>query len=684
MKTIHLKRFAFTVGVMIPVMLVVCLSSCKKNSGNDNSTPQTIDQIPFPATFDWATARDVSFQITALDNTDAPIPSVRFDIYTTSPEQGGILLHSGITDANGQVKFTRPVPTYLTELCITNKYVGLLYQKTVPVTGNAIVCTFGGKTPNPGKKKSAEGLIPTGIPKVWVLGTYTSVGAPNYLESVNDVVSASLLNDINASFPEGQNVANSHPQYLTSTNETNLPLREQCDVWITYISSYCGFHNIVGFFTFNTNNPPSNPSQIDSIKVIWPNVALTGNSGGLATGNKVYLGRFPAGKSLGWVIFANGWNGSTITTGQWTFYSIDNLNPETNPNLKRHTILLRDPGRHQVLFAFEDWKRDEGSDSDFNDNVFDVTATPVSGVNTDNMPNIDNTRPDRDHDGVCDNDDDFPDDPTKCFHNYYPSSTGYGSLSFEDLWPGKGDYDLNDLVVSYRFDQITNNLNKVVEIKATLSTEAMGASFHNGFGILLPVPWNKIASVTGTSLQHGTISLNPNNTESGQTNAVIIAYDDAYDRLKPIDPGCGIGSNTTLGCPYVTPDVLNLDITLTEPIAVGTIGTPPYNPFIYVNQDRGREVHLPDKPPTDKANQTYFGTMDDNSNPATGRYYKTSLNLPWAFNLAEKFSYPIEKAPVNTAYLHFVQWAQSNGTSYTDWYNNTASGYRDNSKIYTH
>jgi len=663
-------------------LMVISLSSCHKTSSTNDSLPKPIDQISFPGNFDWATARDVNFQITALDNADQPLNAVRFDIYTKSPEEGGVLLHSGVTDANGKLTFTRPIPTYLSEVTVTNKYIGLLFQKTVPVTSNAVTVSFGGQTPNPVHKKSSQNLIPTGIPKVWVLGTYSSLGVPDYLMPANDVVPASLLNDINASLPEQQNVANHHPQYLTNTNETNLPLQEQCDVWITYISSYCGFHNIVGFFTYQTNNPPTLASQIDSIKVIWPNVALTGNNGGLASGNKVYLGRYPAGRSLGWVIFANGWNGSTITTGQWIFYSIDNLNPEANASLKRHTILLRDPGRHQILFSWEDWKRDEGSDSDFNDNVFSVTATPVSGVNTDNMPNCDNTRPDRDHDGVCDLDDDFPDDATKCFHNYYPSSTGFGSLTFEDLWPSKGDYDLNDLVVSYRFDQITNNVNKVVEIKAVLSTEAMGAYFHNGFGIMLPIPWNKVANVTGTSLLHGAITLNANKTEAGQTNAVIIVYDDAYDRLPP--PGCGIGSNTTIGCAYITPDVINLDITLTEPIPVGTIGTPPYNPFIYVNQVRSREVHLQDKPPTAKANIADFGSFDDSSNPGTGRYYKTANNLPWAFNLAEKFSYPIEKSPVNTAYLHFVEWGQSSGATFADWYKNTAAGYRDNSKIYTH
>ena len=43
----------------------------------------------------------------------------------------------------------------------------------------------------------------------------------------------------------------------------------------------------------------------------------------------------------------------------------------------------------------------------------------------------------------------------------------------------------------------------------------------------------------------------------------------------------------------------------------------------------------------------------------------------------------IEKAEITKAYLHFIDWVISNGSSYTDWYSNTAPGYRNNNNIYT-
>jgi LruC domain-containing protein len=47
------------------------------------------------------------------------------------------------------------------------------------------------------------------------------------------------------------------------------------------------------------------------------------------------------------------------------------------------------------------------------------------------------------------------------------------------------------------------------------------------------------------------------------------------------------------------------------------------------------------------------------------------------------FSYASEYNEISFAYLHFVEWAESGGTLYTDWYTNTAAGYRDPAYIYT-
>ena len=47
----------------------------------------------------------------------------------------------------------------------------------------------------------------------------------------------------------------------------------------------------------------------------------------------------------------------------------------------------------------------------------------------------------------------------------------------------------------------------------------------------------------------------------------------------------------------------------------------------------------------------------------------------------EKTTYPKEKIEIVDAYNHFVEWAESNGILYPDWYQNNP-GYREDSNIY--
>jgi len=93
------------------------------------------------------------------------------------------------------------------------------------------------------------------------------------------------------------------------------------------------------------------------------------------------------------------------------------------------------------------------------------------------------------------------------------------------------------------------------------------------------------------------------------------------------------------------------------------------------------EIHLADRSPSNLANTSLFGTGSDDSNPSLGKYYKTANNLPWGINILQGFDYPIEKTPINEAYLHFIEWAVSSGITFQDWYSNQ-TGYRDSSKIY--
>jgi LruC domain-containing protein len=311
-----------------------------------------------------------------------------------------------------------------------------------------------------------------------------------------------------------------------------------------------------------------------------------------------------------------------------------------------------------------------------------LTADPIQGIDPVNVPLPEYTQVDSDNDDVSDNFDDYPSDPSKAFNNYYPSANSVGTLAFEDLWPTKGDYDFNDIVIDYNFNQVTNGQNKVVQVRGNIILKAIGASYNNGFGIQLPINSAMVSGVTGTSLQESYISLNSNGTEAGQSKATIIVFDNAYNQL-PYPGGGATGVNTTEGAPYVQPDTMEVMINLSSPVNLSAIGLPPYNPFLIVDENRSVEIHLIDNPPTDLADISLLGSGNDDSNPAAGRYYVTPENLPYAIDIAGPFDYPVEKAKINQAHLRFAPWGESSGAVYYDWYK-PLSGYRNNAKIYSH
>lgn len=307
------------------------------------------------------------------------------------------------------------------------------------------------------------------------------------------------------------------------------------------------------------------------------------------------------------------------------------------------------------------WYNDRAANSSvYGDNV--VVTGPVT---------------DSDGDGVDDDLDDYPNDATRAFNVFYPNENDWGTLAYEDLWPGKGDYDFNDLVVDYQFKSVLNSSNQLVEFYTNYSVRAIGAALTNGFAFMVPGDPANVASITGTNITEDYLSLNANGTEQNQTNTVIFLFDNAFTMIG------SSGSafvNTKTDVPYVEPDTNQLHVLFTNPVS--NAGTAPYNPFIVTDKNRGQEIHLAGEPPTDLADTDLFGTWADDSNPSSGKYYQTANNLPWALDLPVSFAYPVEQVQIIDAYNHFQEWGETGGNQYPDWYTNK-SGYRNNSNIYS-
>ena len=510
------------------------------------------------------------------------------------------------------------------------------------------------------------------------ISAYDGAGVPDALDSVRDVISATLLQYINASLPENQPVPQYHPTFLANGKKTTLDVEETADVWLTFVHEGAGYKNAIGFYTYNTSTPPQSINDISVINVAFPNLSYAGSGGGLYSGDKIYIGQYDAGTSIGMVLLANGWGGSNSENYYHIVYADKKLNPEEDDDLKQHNVLLWDSENELFLIGFEDVLRDQNHcDNDFNDAILFVTSNPVDAISTDNVNPID--RPgtlDTDGDGINDILDEYPDDPDRAYNSFYPSSNTYGTFAFEDNWPDYGDYDFNDLVVDYRFKHVQNSDNLIVDMEPTFKVRAIGAAFKNGFGFATNLLPSDVSSATGALLYGEYVTNNANGTEAGQSNAVFVVMENVYG-LFNVDGYI----NTEEGKAYQTPQDITMSITFTSPKSYADIGTAPYNPFLIVSKDRDREIHLPGYQPTDLADPSLFGSLNDNTNVGAGVYYRSKTNLPWAIHLPETFAYPKEYIDIRQGHLKFTDWATGSGSSFTDWYR-AEDGYRANSYLY--
>ena len=592
----------------------------------------TINNVIVPENFNYATSKNVEILLNAPEMFQGAVFQVQ-SLYMGKEE---LTFGKGTFDETGKYTGLFVVNSYVDTIRILSNYIGLVNIVDIPIlVGKAgfdyrplYLPTKSASNDQMNMLKSA-----TAVPFTF-LANYNSNGVPSNLITP-DTFEKNFFDDINASLPEYKSLPTNHPEFLAGT-ETNLVLTKQADVWITFVTEGAGWRNALGFYT--------DPNK--ELKIIFPNASMGGSGGALSPGSKVYLGRFPANTIIGWFLVANGWNGKQVVPGNGIRYSDPSLNSETNSSLRQHMVLLNDVGRSRILLGFEDMGReDAGCDNDFNDAIFYVTANPIEAVSTSNVSKM-KVANDADKDGINDELDDFPFDPNKAFNNFAPSSSSSGTLAFEDLWPSKGDYDFNDLVISYNYNQIANSKNLITSLEATFTIANVGGSYKNGFGFVLPISPDKIKSVENQVMNAKYVSLSSNGTESGQSLSVIFAIENAQNKVGTEIP---------------------LKITFNTPVSTSELGGAPYNPFIVVNGNRSAEVHLPDMIPTDLGG-SMLGSGDDNSDASKGRYYKTKRNLPWGLSIYGGFSPPGEKVSIDKIYPKFIPWANSGGTINLDWY----------------
>ncbi|WP_350291517.1 LruC domain-containing protein [uncultured Croceitalea sp.] len=607
-----------------------------------------LSSLNVATTFDYPTSKNLNLVLDAPDF----LKGATFSIFGKIGNQDSLAIASGTFNDQGRFEKRLTVSTRLDSLLIFTNYIGLIDNIRLPVNTQEVIFDYSqfyvrnGSSGKSFEQPKRTYRTQNGQADYTFIDSFNGLGVPDNL-AFADVIQQNLLDDINASLPENVpgGIPTSNPDFLAG-KETSLIITEEADVWVTFVSEGAGYRNVLGYYSYPLGSEPATVNDIAEHRIIFPNVSFLGSGGGLIPGDRVYLGRFPENTVISWFLAANGWFGSGVNDGNGVYYSNPDFNPESTAATRNHMVLLYDEARELTLLGFEDLRRDVATDDDFNDAVFYAKANPPDAIQIGNFAEIEVAN-DADGDGINDELDDFPFDPDKAFNNFLPSVNSTGKLVYEDLWPSKGDYDFNDLAVDYSFNLIANGDNLVTSIDASFTIDNIGGALHNGFAFTLPISPNIINDIDGQIINGGYETIASNGTETGTNSdeTVIIVVGDCFDLLG---------------------QTIAISIEFTTPVDANDLGQVPFNAFLIANQDRAKEIHLPDLPPTSKAD--YLGTKDDFSDASNGRYYKTSTNLPWALNIYEGFQTPPESVPIILQYPRFVNWANSGGTEDLDWY----------------
>jgi LruC domain-containing protein len=644
-----------TRSLLLTVFGLFLFASCQKNDGGPAENIPDMEKLNIPADFDYSTTGHIELTINDGEN------GAKYDIYSlksNEPEEViytnedtvvvmddmNTKLASGMVQ-NGSLQLSIVVPAYHHYLYIVRSKEGNFYRESMRVTGTRMSFNYSGfksGVSSSSGRYAADDMIyiVNGSDKKFYqldMGSYeiTEVDAIPYSSfavAVDAVDQRVYIANRKAPYQLGYYDLNTGTFTIVGNGYTSIPRMDYNENdGLLYISKLASLYTV----------DPSNGQYLQTFTiqgiddVAWGDLAfasdgtlyILSNSGiykGEINGNNVNCVEVSDNtlpKEL--TSLAVGSNGKLYTVGSKI----------------KNKIIEFDPSDGSWSYIPVNGK--------IKANDFGILRSQSSGGN------------DSDGDGVPDGQDDYPNDPERAFNNYFPGEGLWGTLAFEDLWPSKGDYDFNDMVTGYNINQVTSAENKVVDIIAKFDVRHNGAGLHNGFAFQVPVDQASIASVTSDYQYLGNIPLNGNGTIAGQDLANILVFED-NDGI--------VGQE------------INVTVHFATPVPSVNAGNPPYNAYLLKDGDQSVEIHLPDSFPTRLADVALFGTEDDTSDPATGRYYKTEKNLPWAINIVYDFEWMKEKVEIVNGYLHFAEWAESGGTQYQDWYKDLP-GYRNESLI---
>ena len=709
-----MKNFVLKLTMMLVTMLL--LTGCLKHDGFDTYNNSRYEQAN---KFDYSTIQDVQLDVDYSSCLSGCVYFDIYAANPISDDVEPVLMdniqpvYSAYTDATGKFSQRIKLPSYaehlyiytgnffvsdqLLECDVTNGIASVSASKD-NVSAQARSFTRGAVVS--GQTTSLETLYmltnivdwqtgdktDTQIYKEWhtPLGSWDAeTGRPSYVISQTEAGSLAFTSDEMAGIQ--QTIAGA----LTSKGHCDqryrqpydLTLKQNSEVAVTVVGSNSCWNSTMGYYYY-TDTPSS--TQDINIIMLFPNTQDGQSSFIKSRGNKYngnialqrgdivklmyypniasgdYSGAtsvFPAGTKIGFILKSNGW-GMQKPVGDKVYYnSYKGEMKNTDIARQYNSWAASTDGLSYCLADAEQSRADNGIYSKPNPNGQARTAK-FAYENADGQQYAIVSFEDG-----C-NDDDYDDivlalKPVGVFEELPtpdPKKTSVnGVYAFEDLWPAKGDYDLNDAVVDYQHDYIWSALNVGADYKITkevinLTTYLNYVTLTSGLAVTVNTK-TAPSSVKMKTIKNSEVS----EVQFEQDGNVYLLTDNIL---------------ANVGTQYI--------IELYYSGGIAQNKTADVYPFIYRNEDGGRwEVHIPFEAPTSKMITGYFGTLDDCSDINRAVFYVRAGNYPFAFYLSgvniDPFKNTIllranESKHIDVLYPEFMEWATSKGEKNKSWY----------------
>lgn len=649
-------------------IIVAGFTSCIDNA-KDIYQGGTENMEETPNGFDFSTSKSVTVSIHYDNKTGNRIP---FKIYTQNPivvdeyknytlNEALIAPIEGYTNEKGDFVLSIEVAASTKEIYVYSSYIGMPMLMRGEVTGTQVNVsseTSEVKDISSSRSRAANDKYYTGWKEqtynYTTYGNWNNDGTPDYVNSEKALkYKVDLTQDfyklVNQFLPEKE-----IPSYSSYVYQT-MTLDEDAEVFLSLVWHEGGRKNALAYYI---KNGDSQQAVNNGLVIAFPNL-----NGGVQSGDVVQLkfpsangtlvDEFPAGTTIGFALLVDAYKNGEIAKKGNIMYSEKPYNSyaiaDKNGNhfMSDRPQMITGNVSGQIVLAFEDmpWLDSKTNFApDFRNDIFVIKANPIEALPDDIKP----VEPD--------DEENPPYDFTSSFNGIY---------AFEDNWPKAGDYDMNDVVVSYirklrlRGDYETN---KLVMIEDEFQFLNNGATYKNAFGYELGAG---LSSSDVTVAVESSYQCANQGMDEGLSKGTVMVFDDgrALGNSKPV---------------FKIKTVLKKSMSYSEFM----INSNKMNPFIVVNgmlEDKRTEVHLPKYPPTEKVNRDLFGTEQDASDADYYVSYKDN-KYPFALDLlgvqygrdeatnVPTFKIPPEKEAIDVTYPDFGAWVTSGGKSETDWY----------------